>query len=121
MLAHHRFRYSGYIAPVLFTALNVIAMLLFCGIFFYTLQTLPDTVPLHYSTGVGFDRWGDKTELYHLGIIPLVTTAVNTLLSILLIRKDLNWVAYFTNGITLFVTLTMALVAALMVSGAGSA
>ncbi len=121
MLGRRRFNRSPYVMPVLCTALNVIAMLLFCGIFFYTLQTLPDTVPLHYSTGVGFDRWGDKTELYHLGIIPLVTTVVDTLLSIFWIRKDLNWVAYFINGITLFVTLTMALVAALMVSGAGSA
>ena len=121
MLERRRFNRSPYVVPVLCTALNVAVMLLFCGIFFHTLQALPDTVPLHYSTGVGFDRWGDKTELYHLGIIPLVTTVVNTLLSILLIRKDLNWIAYLTNGITLFVTLAMALVAALMVSGAGSA
>lgn len=105
----------------LFSALNFLIALSFVCVFFYVAKDLPQTVPLHYTNGVGFDRWGEKTELYSLAVIPAVTAALNTALSAILIRKNLNWISYLTSGISFFVTLAMVLVAALMFRGALSA
>lgn len=105
----------------LVTFLNFLAAVCLVCVFFYIAKDLPETVPLHYTNGVGFDRWGEKTELYSLAIIPAVTAALNTVLSVILIRKNLNWISYLTSGISFFVTLAMALAAALMFRGALSA
>lgn len=105
----------------LFTVLNFLLSLCFVCVFFYIAKDLPERVPVHYTNGVGFDRWGEKTELYSLSIIPAVTAFLNTVLSVILIRKNLNWISYLTSGISFFVTLAMALVAAMMFRGALSA
>lgn len=105
----------------LVTFLNFLAAVCLVCVFFYIVKDLPETVPVHYTNGVGFDRWGEKTELYSLAIIPAVTAALNTVLSVILIRKNLNWISYLTSGISFFVTLAMALAAALMFRGALSA
>ena len=104
--------------PSLFIAVNLMLAAVYCIVFFVTLDGLPDTVPLHYTNGVGFDRWGDKSELRFLGIFPGVLAVLNTIVSALLIRWKTNWLAYLSNGFMLFISLVMALVAALMLRGA---
>ncbi|MFR8010453.1 MAG: DUF1648 domain-containing protein [Clostridia bacterium] len=101
-------------------ALSLLLALGFCIAFFCMAQNLPETVPLHWSEYGGIDKWGPKSGLYHLPIISLVFGAVAFPSSVALIRRDLNGAAYFINGISLFVTCLMALVAAFFVSAAGA-
>lgn len=80
---------------------------------------LPDTVPVHWSELGGFDKWGAKTELYPLAFIPPMFGLISLLCSIVAIRREINGIAYFASGISLFVTCLMALVMAFMVNAAG--
>ena len=80
---------------------------------------LPETVPVHWSELGGFDKWGTKAELYPLALIPLVFGAITLPCSIAAVRKELNGIAYFASGVSLFVTFLMALVLAFMVNAAG--
>lgn len=80
---------------------------------------LPDTVPVHWSELGGFDKWGAKTELYSLAFIPLALGAIALPCSIAAVRRELNGIAYFASGVSLFVTCLMALVLAFMVNAAG--
>lgn len=90
----------------------------FCIAFFCLAQNLPETVPIHWSEYGGFDKWGPTSGLYPLALIPLGLSVFVLPCSIVLIRRDLNGFAYFINGVSLFVTCLMALVAAFFLNAA---
>lgn len=97
----------SYNAPAyIVAAVALAAAVAFCIVFFCLAQNLPDSVPVHWSAGGGFDKWGNKSELYHLGIIPPAFAAVLSVCSVLCIKKDFS-------GVSLFITVMMALSAAL--------
>lgn len=90
----------------------------FCIAFFCVAQDLPETVPLHWSEQGGIDKWGPKSGLYHLPIISMVFGSLALPSSVVLIRKDLNGVSYFVNGVALFATCMMILAAAFLAGAA---
>lgn len=92
------YNFFGY----LLTAAAFAASVIFAVVFFMRLSEMPDTVPVHWTAGVGYDRWGEKSELYPLGVIPLVFAAVCALTSVLFLKKDYLGFSYFSNGISLF-------------------
>lgn len=102
------------IKPYIFTVVTLLLAACFCIVFFVILKDLPDNVPVHWSAQVGFDKWGSKSELYGIGIIPVVFSAITALCSFWLIGNKFKGFSYFANGLSLFVTVIMVLVAALM-------
>lgn len=95
-----------------------IGAVVFCIVFFYEMSMLPNTIPTHWTAGIGIDRWGDKSEIYPLAIIPSVAAAIICPLSVISIVKKKNWPAYFLNFVLLFLLIAMALAATLMISNA---
>lgn len=102
----------SYFAAI-FAFLFALCFLIAC---FVTIDKLPDTVPLHWSEQGGFDRFGDKTELFALPIISMVIAVIALPCSVLLIRKSYNGFAYFVDGVSVFSTLMTVLAFWLMVS-----
>ena len=100
--------------PVLCTVFNLAAAGLFCIFFFMMWKNLPDTIPLHFTVGVGVDRWGNRSELIFHAVIPAVTAGITALVSAVLIKKDSGWLSYLINGLSLAVTILMALTTAFM-------
>ena len=100
--------------PSLLTLLNLLAAGLFCVFFCMMIKNLPDAIPLHFTAGVGVDRWGAPSELTVNAVIPAVTSILTALISVILIKKDLGWISYLLNGLSLVVTLLMALTTAFM-------
>lgn len=99
--------------PYFFTAFSFAASLCFLIVFITVVDTLPENVPTHWTAGVGIDGWGSKSELYHLGVIPMVFAIAALLLSVILIRREYQGFSYLVNGISLFVLL-MCILAALV-------
>lgn len=95
------------------TFLYAVCFLIIC---FVMIDKLPDNVPLHWSEQGGFDRWGDKSELYPLPIISAVISLIALPSSVLLIRKSYNGFSYFVNGVSIFSTSMMIFAFLLMVS-----
>lgn len=95
------------------TAFAFAASVIFAVVFFMRLSEMPDTVPVHWTAGVGYDRWGEKSELYSLGIIPLAFAVICTPTSVFLLKKEYQGFSYFTNGISLF-ALFMCVLASLV-------
>lgn len=109
MLPYNTLSYSVAIFTFLFA-------LCFLIVSFITIDKLPDTVPLHWSEQGGFDRWGDKSELYPLPIISMAISAIALPSSVLLIRKSYNGFAYFVNGVSIFSSLMMIFAFLLMIT-----
>lgn len=97
--------------PYFLTVFSFAAALCFLIVFIAVVDTLPENVPTHWTAGVGIDGWGTKSELYHLGIIPMVFAAAALPLSVFLIRREYQGFSYLVNGISLF-TLLMCILAA---------
>lgn len=104
------YNFFGYFLTIVVFAASII----FAVVFFKRLSEMPDTVPVHWTEGVGYDRWGEKSELYPLGIIPLVFSAVCAPTSVLLLKKEYQGFSYFLNGISLFALFMCALASLLM-------
>lgn len=98
------------------TAFSFAASLCFLIVFIAIVDKIPDKVPTHWTAGVGIDGWGRKSELYPLGIIPMVFAVVALPLSIFFIRKEYQGISYFINGISLFVLLMCILAASVLLS-----
>lgn len=89
---------------------------LFAVVFFISLSEMPDTVPVHWTAGVGYDRWGQKSELYHLGIIPLVFAMICSPTSLFILKKGYQGFSYFLNGILLYMLFMCAIASFLMLN-----
>ncbi len=103
-------------AAYMISALTFLYAVCFLIICFVMIDKLPDTVPLHWSEQSGFDRFGDKSELYALPIISMAIAVIALPCSVLLIRKSYNGFAYFVDGVSVFSTLMTILAFWLMVS-----
>lgn len=64
----------------------VLSMCLFF-VFFSLASGLPDTVPTHFTNGVGIDGWGAKSELYPIPIIPAVFGVITIPLAVVCTKK----------------------------------
>lgn len=95
---------------VVFTLLNFLFALAFCIGFFYTLKDLPDIIPVHWSEQGGFDKFGEKSQLYPIGIIAIAVAALAFPVSMGCIKKSYSGFAYLFSGISMFVTCLMILV-----------
>ena len=111
-----RFPWMRNIFPYGITAFSFLFALCFCVAFFWIAGDLPETVPLHWSEQGGYDRWGPKAELYPITVIPTVIALITLPCSILSIRKDLRFLSYFANGISIFSTAMTILAAAMLLA-----
>ena len=102
---------------VVFTLLNFLFALAFCIGFFYTLKDLPDIIPVHWSEQGGFDKFGEKSQLYPIGISAIAVAALAFPASMVCIKKSYNGFAYLFSGISMFLTCVMILVYCFMRSG----
>lgn len=100
------------------TVFNFLLAISFCVVFFYILKDLPESVPLHWSEQGGFDKWGAKSSLYPLNLIPTGIAVLALPSSILLIRRDYKFVSYIINFTSIFLTCIMFLVALFMFKNA---
>lgn len=101
--------------PWIVTVFSFVLTLGLCAAFFAFLPNLPETVPVHYSNGVGVDRWGERSELIGMPVMALVISAAAFVISAVCIKKQLSGFAYFASGLSLFVTLVLSLVAAMFI------
>ena len=102
---------------VAFSVLNFLFALAFCIGFFYTLKDLPDIIPVHWSEQGGFDKFGEKSELYSIGISAMAAAALAFPVSMVCIKKKYSGFAYLFSGISMFLTCVMILVYCFMRSG----
>ena len=105
--------------PVLISIVAFVLPMCLLIIFFSLSSGLPDRVPTHFTNGVGIDGWGAKSELYPLPIIPAVLGAITIPLAVVFDKKEIPFFSYFASGISLFVTVLMALVIAMFLKAAG--
>lgn len=110
------FALSYNMLPYSIAVLNFIIALTFCIAFFCIVKNMPETIPVHWSQENGIDKWGAKSELYSVAIIPTVFAGITLPSSIALIRKNYNGFAYLFNGISLTLTLIMIFTAVFMLS-----
>lgn len=99
--------------PYFLTVFSFAATLCFLIVFIFVVDSLPENVPTHWTAGVGIDGWGNKSELYTLGVIPMVFAILALPLSVFLIRREYQGFSYLVNGISLF-ALLMCILAALV-------
>lgn len=105
--------------PWILTFTNISIAIVFCVMFFITLSGLPDIVPVHWTANIGIDRWGAKSELYSLAIIPTVTAALAFSVSIgVLVKKSFNAFVYISNGISLLLLLIMIMASVFIINQA---
>lgn len=106
--------------PWVLTVVNILIAIVFSIVFFDIMSKLPDILPVHWSVNSGsVDRWGAKSELYSLAIIPTVVAGIAFITSIpLLIKKKCIAVVYISNGISLFLLAIMIMASALIISKA---
>lgn len=105
--------------PWILALTNILIAISFCVAFFVIMRDLPDIIPTHWSTTGGIDKWGAKTELYPLAIIPTVVAGLAFFVSItVLIKNKINAIVYICNGISLFLLIIMILASALMINQA---
>lgn len=103
--------------PWIITIANILLAVGFCIAFFLILKDLPDTIPVHWSGANGVDRWGAKSELYSMAIIPTVLAGLAFPISTaLLLKKRPNGFVYLVNGISMFTTVIMILAGSLMLN-----
>ena len=82
--------------------------------FFVIVHDMPDMVARRWSAEGGFNKFGPKSGLYPVGIIPLGIAVVVFPFAWILVRKDCTPFAHILNGISLFTTCIMILAAVLM-------
>lgn len=105
--------------PWILTFSNIIIAISFCVTVLVIIRELPYTIPIHWSATGGIDKWGAKTELYPLTIIPTVVAGIAFFASItLLVKQKFNAIVYICNGISLFLLIIMILASALMINQA---
>lgn len=103
--------------PWIITIANILLAVGFCIAFFVILKDLPDTIPVHWSGATGVDRWGAKSELYPMAIIPTVLAGLAFPISTaLLLKKKPNGFVYLINGISMFTTVIMIVAGSLMLN-----
>lgn len=103
--------------PWLITIANILLAVGFCIAFFVILKDLPETIPVHWSAANGIDKWGAKSELYSLGIIPTVVAGLAFPASTaLLLKRKPNGFVYLINGISMFLTVIMILAGSVMLN-----
>lgn len=103
--------------PWLITVANILLAVGFYIAFFLILKDLPDTIPVHWSAVNGVDRWGAKSELYSMAIVPTVLAGLAFPASTaLLLKKKPNGFVYLINGISMFTTVFMILAGSLMLN-----
>lgn len=107
-LRYYSFMYDT--KAVAFSILNFLFALAFCIGFFYTLKDLPDIIPVHWSEQGGFDKFGEKSQLYPIGISAIAIAALAFPVSMVCIKKSYNGFAYLFSGISMFATCLMILV-----------
>ena len=107
--------------PILISIVAFVLSMCLLIVFFSLSSGLPDTVPTHFTNGVGIDGWGDKSELYPLPIIPVVFGALTIPLAVVFSKKEIPFFSYLASGVSLFVTVLMALVIAMFLKVAGAA
>ena len=113
-------KHTVYISrPILISIVAVVRSMCLLIIFFSLSSGLQDRVPTHFTNGVGIDGWGDKSELYPLPIIPAVLGAITIPRAVVFDKKEIPFFSYFASGISLFVTVLMALVIAMFLKAAG--
>lgn len=106
--------------PWILTVTNILIAIVFSIVFFEIMAKMPEIVPVHWSVNSGgVDRWGAKTELYSLAIIPTVVAGIAFITSMpLLIKKKCTAIVYLSNGISLFLLIIMIMASALIISKA---
>lgn len=70
-----------------FAVFNFILALCFCIVFFIIVHDLPDMIPVHWSEHGGFDKVGNKTELYPIAISSMAIATIALPSTIVLIKK----------------------------------
>lgn len=100
-----------------FAIFNFLLALCFFIAFFHITQDLPDMIPVHWSEHGGFDKIGNKTELYPIAISSMVIAAIALPSTIMLIKKNYAGFSYLFNGISLFSTCICILVFIFMLTG----
>lgn len=111
------FRLPYNIPAYCFALFNFILALCFCIVFFHIVHDLPNMIPVHWSEYGGFDKMGNKTELYPIAISSMVIATIALPSTIVLIKKDFVGWSYLFNGISMFSTCLTILVFAFMLTG----
>lgn len=85
-----------------FAIFNFLLALCFFIAFFHITQDLPDMIPVHWSEHGGFDKIGNKTELYPIAISSMVIAAIALPSTIMLIKRIMQDFLTFLTGFLCF-------------------